>query len=188
VPFRDSVLTKLLSEALSGNSRTLMIACVSPSTAYLDETLSTLQYATRAGGVETRPAPEVVDPLVRELIALRNEVRLEKLRNSDLRAVVRAHKKESRLEQRGGIARAEAAEAVGGGGGGALAEASPSPPALTTAETAAAAASLASMLPRDSSPGTSSWLPIHCRCSSVRLKKWRAWSGFLLERRSCEKR
>ena len=141
VPFRDSVLTKLLSEALSGNSRTLMIACVSPSTAYLDETLSTLQYATRAGGVETRPAPEVVDPLVRELIALRNEVRLEKLRNSDLRAVVRAHKKESRLEQRGGIARAEAAEAVGGGGGGALAE--PAATAVTSSGGRAAEPALA---------------------------------------------
>jgi hypothetical protein len=107
VPFRDSVLTKLLKEALSGNSRTLMIACISPSTAYIDETLSTLQYATRASGVSTRPAPEVIDPLLRELMLLRNELRLEKLRNKDLRVLVRQRK-----HARGGSPAAAAAAAA----------------------------------------------------------------------------
>uniref|UniRef100_A0A8C6V6F7 Kinesin-like protein 6 n=1 Tax=Naja naja TaxID=35670 RepID=A0A8C6V6F7_NAJNA len=44
VPYRDSVLTKLLQSALGGNSRTIMIAAISPADIYYDETLSTLRY------------------------------------------------------------------------------------------------------------------------------------------------
>ena len=43
VPYRDSVLTWLLRDSLGGNSRTLMIATISPSVLQLDETLSTLR-------------------------------------------------------------------------------------------------------------------------------------------------
>jgi hypothetical protein len=43
VPYRDSVLTWLLRDSLGGNSRTLMIATVSPSILQLEETLSTLR-------------------------------------------------------------------------------------------------------------------------------------------------
>ena len=49
VPYRDSVLTRLLQDSLGGNSRTLMIACVSPAEINLDETLNTLRCAK--GGV-----------------------------------------------------------------------------------------------------------------------------------------
>ena len=45
VPFRDSALTRLLSNALGGNSKTLMICALSPSWDNYDETLSTLRYA-----------------------------------------------------------------------------------------------------------------------------------------------
>jgi len=45
VPYRDSVLTRLLQDSLGGNSRTLMIACVSPAEINLDETLNTLRCA-----------------------------------------------------------------------------------------------------------------------------------------------
>ena len=44
VPFRDSVLTKLLKNALGGNSKTVMIAALSPADINFDETLSTLRY------------------------------------------------------------------------------------------------------------------------------------------------
>ncbi|XP_074652315.1 kinesin-like protein KIF28 isoform X3 [Tubulanus polymorphus] len=44
VPFRDSVLTKLLKNALGGNSKTIMIAAVSPADINYDESLSTLRY------------------------------------------------------------------------------------------------------------------------------------------------
>jgi len=48
VPYRDSVLTWLLKENLGGNSRTAMIAAISPADINYDETLSTLRYADRA--------------------------------------------------------------------------------------------------------------------------------------------
>lgn len=43
VPYRDSVLTKLLMNALGGNSKTIMIAALSPADINYDETLSTLR-------------------------------------------------------------------------------------------------------------------------------------------------
>jgi hypothetical protein len=45
VPYRDSKLTRILRDSLGGNSRTVMIACISPSDADTEETLSTLRYA-----------------------------------------------------------------------------------------------------------------------------------------------
>jgi len=45
VPYRDSVLTKLLQNALGGNSKTIMIAALSPADINYDETLSTLRYS-----------------------------------------------------------------------------------------------------------------------------------------------
>ncbi|XP_032617688.1 kinesin-like protein KIF1A isoform X19 [Hylobates moloch] len=48
IPYRDSVLTWLLRENLGGNSRTAMVAALSPADINYDETLSTLRYADRA--------------------------------------------------------------------------------------------------------------------------------------------
>ncbi|XP_062066818.1 kinesin-like protein KIF28 [Lepus europaeus] len=48
IPYRDSVLTKLLQSALGGNSRTTLIAAISPADICYEETLSTLRYAERA--------------------------------------------------------------------------------------------------------------------------------------------
>lgn len=52
VPYRDSILTWLLKDSLGGNSKTAMIACISPSD--YDETLSTLRYADQAKHIRTR--------------------------------------------------------------------------------------------------------------------------------------
>ncbi|KAI9743149.1 MAG: Kinesin [Claussenomyces sp. TS43310] len=52
VPYRDSILTWLLKDSLGGNSKTAMIACISP--ADYDETLSTLRYADQAKRIRTR--------------------------------------------------------------------------------------------------------------------------------------
>lgn len=54
VPYRDSKLTRLLQDSLGGNSRTLMIACVSPSDRDFMETLNTLRYANRAKNIKNR--------------------------------------------------------------------------------------------------------------------------------------
>ncbi|XP_035224400.1 kinesin-like protein KIF21A isoform X1 [Stegodyphus dumicola] len=54
VPYRDSKLTRLLQDSLGGNSRTLMIACISPSDRDFVETLSTLKYANRAKNIKNK--------------------------------------------------------------------------------------------------------------------------------------
>jgi kinesin family protein 5 len=53
VPFRDSKLTRLLTESLGGNCKTTICACISPSMAQYDESYSTLLFATRAMSVRT---------------------------------------------------------------------------------------------------------------------------------------
>lgn len=54
VPYRDSKLTRLLQDSLGGNSRTAMIACVSPSDRDFMETLNTLKYANRARNIKNK--------------------------------------------------------------------------------------------------------------------------------------
>jgi hypothetical protein len=48
VPFRDSKLTRILENALGGNSKTIMICAISPAFLNYEETLSTLRYADNA--------------------------------------------------------------------------------------------------------------------------------------------
>ena len=54
VPYRDSKLTRLLKDSLGGNSRTVMIANISPSSGGFDETINTLKYANRAKNIKTK--------------------------------------------------------------------------------------------------------------------------------------
>ncbi|RNF03755.1 putative kinesin [Trypanosoma rangeli] len=53
VPYRASKLTRLLQPMLGGNSKTVMIACVSPAVSSFEETLNTLKYANRAKSIRT---------------------------------------------------------------------------------------------------------------------------------------
>jgi kinesin family protein 11 len=55
VPYRDSKLTRLLSDSLGGKAKTTIIATVSPSSMVVDETLSTLDYASRARNIKNSP-------------------------------------------------------------------------------------------------------------------------------------
>ncbi|XP_062379335.1 kinesin-like protein KIF13B isoform X3 [Sardina pilchardus] len=77
VPYRDSVLTWLLKDSLGGNSRTAMVATVSPAADNYDETLSTLRYADRAKSIVNHAVVNE-DPNARIIRELREEV--EKLR------------------------------------------------------------------------------------------------------------
>ena len=61
VPYRDSKLTRLLQDSLGGNSRTVMIACISPLEEDIDETLNTLKYAYRARKIHNKPIVNTVD-------------------------------------------------------------------------------------------------------------------------------
>ncbi|CAN8254809.1 unnamed protein product [Cochlearia groenlandica] len=55
VPYRDSKLTRLLQDSLGGNSKTFMIACISPADINAEETLNTLKYANRARNIQNKP-------------------------------------------------------------------------------------------------------------------------------------
>ena len=61
IPYRDSKLTRLLKDSLGGNSRTVMIANVSPAINTFDDTYNTLKYANRAKNIKTVVQRNVVN-------------------------------------------------------------------------------------------------------------------------------
>lgn len=69
VPYRDSNLTRMLQQALGGNSSTIMICAIRPGHSYYEETLNTLKYADRAKKIKNKPtineSPQ--DKIIREL-------------------------------------------------------------------------------------------------------------------------
>ncbi|XP_068436035.1 uncharacterized protein stard9 isoform X2 [Clinocottus analis] len=73
IPYRDSVLTWLLKDSLGGNSKTIMIATVSPSANSYNETLSTLRYAAHAKNIVNKPRVNE-DASVRLIRELREEI------------------------------------------------------------------------------------------------------------------
>uniref|UniRef100_A0AAZ3NQM1 Kinesin motor domain-containing protein n=1 Tax=Oncorhynchus tshawytscha TaxID=74940 RepID=A0AAZ3NQM1_ONCTS len=73
VPYRDSKLTRLLQDSLGGNSRTVMIACVSPSDRDFMETLNTLKYANRARNIKNKVMVNQ-DKTSQQISALRAEI------------------------------------------------------------------------------------------------------------------
>ncbi|XP_065063038.1 kinesin-like protein KIF13B isoform X4 [Rhopilema esculentum] len=77
VPYRDSVLTWLLKDNLGGNSKTVMVATISPAADNYEETLSTLRYADRAKRIENHAVINE-DPNAKIIRELRQEV--ERLR------------------------------------------------------------------------------------------------------------
>lgn len=54
VPYRESKLTRFLQDSLGGNSRTVLLACISPLESSLNETINTLQYASRAKAIHNK--------------------------------------------------------------------------------------------------------------------------------------
>ncbi|MGH0156663.1 UNVERIFIED_CONTAM: hypothetical protein FKN15_038830 [Acipenser sinensis] len=68
IPYRDSKLTRMLQDSLGGNTRTLMVACLSPADNNYEESLSTLRYANRAKSIQNRPRinEDPKDALLRE--------------------------------------------------------------------------------------------------------------------------
>lgn len=55
IPYRDSKLTRLLQDSLGGNSKTVMVANIGPANYNVDETLTTLRYASRAKNIKNKP-------------------------------------------------------------------------------------------------------------------------------------
>ncbi|XP_024537495.1 kinesin-like protein KIF3A [Selaginella moellendorffii] len=85
VPYRESMLTKLIMESLGGSSLGLMIACVSPATTVVDQTLSTLHYATCAKQIVNIPSVKM-DEKDRVITQLQKEVSRLKDENQSLRS------------------------------------------------------------------------------------------------------
>ncbi|OQR87285.1 tRNA uridine 5-carboxymethylaminomethyl modification enzyme gidA [Achlya hypogyna] len=90
VPYRDSKLTKLLMDSLGGQSLTLMVACVSPAPCFLEDTLSTLNYATRAKNIQNKPTVQT-DPKESLIAGLRHENQLLRSENAVLKQQLAAH-------------------------------------------------------------------------------------------------
>lgn len=55
MPFRDSKLTRILSDSLGGNSKTALVVTIGPARDHTEETLMSLQFAQRAMKVENAP-------------------------------------------------------------------------------------------------------------------------------------
>ncbi|XP_036300688.1 stAR-related lipid transfer protein 9 isoform X2 [Pipistrellus kuhlii] len=74
IPYRDSVLTWLLKDSLGGNSRTIMVATVSPAHTSYSETMSTLRYASNAKNIINKPRVNE-DANIKLIRELREEIR-----------------------------------------------------------------------------------------------------------------
>uniref|UniRef100_A0A7M5WW18 Kinesin-like protein n=1 Tax=Clytia hemisphaerica TaxID=252671 RepID=A0A7M5WW18_9CNID len=89
VPYRESKLTRLLKNSLGGNSRTVMITCLSPTDADLDEVINSVSYASRAQKIFNQPVvnwnreKSQIDGMRKEINNLRSE--LQRRRSGDPR-------------------------------------------------------------------------------------------------------
>jgi len=89
-PYRDSKLTRLLQDSLGGNSRTIMVACVSPADFNVDETVTTLRYATNARNIKNTATRNVIKSLSPEEAAkLQRENQLLKTQVQELQQTIR---------------------------------------------------------------------------------------------------
>ncbi|KAK1559754.1 hypothetical protein Q3G72_017978 [Acer saccharum] len=73
VPYRDSKLTRLLQDSLGGNSKTVMIACVSPANTDAEETVNTLTYANRARNIQNKAVINR-NPMAAEMQRMRSQI------------------------------------------------------------------------------------------------------------------
>mmetsp|Transcript_32099 Transcript_32099/g.39382 ORF Transcript_32099/g.39382 Transcript_32099/m.39382 type:complete len:620 (+) Transcript_32099:280-2139(+) len=104
INFRDSKLTRLLQSSLSGNALMSIICCATPSCRHIEETRSTLKFASRAKLVKTKAQKnEVIDDralikrLQKELTRLRNEMEEQKKELNKHRGQVQVNHAEDKL-------------------------------------------------------------------------------------------
>ncbi|XP_017874415.1 PREDICTED: kinesin-like protein Klp98A isoform X2 [Drosophila arizonae] len=87
IPYRDSILTWLLKDSLGGNSKTIMIAALSPADCNYSETLSTLRYANRAKNIINKPTVNE-DANVKLIRELREEInKLKSMLTGDVQSL-----------------------------------------------------------------------------------------------------
>ena len=68
-PYRDSKLTRLLQDTIGGNSRTIMVACISPSNSNIEESVNTLRYAASARNIKNKAIRNVAKVISPEEVA-----------------------------------------------------------------------------------------------------------------------
>ncbi|PFH31745.1 kinesin motor domain-containing protein [Besnoitia besnoiti] len=99
VPYRDSKLTRLLQDSLGGNTKTAMVASISPASSNYEETLSTLRYAHRAKSIRNKPRinRDPKDAMIRafqeEIAKLRAELAHAATLSREVERVVEVEKK-----------------------------------------------------------------------------------------------
>ncbi|KAG2461837.1 KIF14 protein, partial [Polypterus senegalus] len=86
IPYRESVLTWLLKESLGGNSKTAMIATISPAASNVEETLSTLRYARQARMIinNAKVNEDTNAKLIRELKAEVEKLKAAQMNTKDM--------------------------------------------------------------------------------------------------------
>jgi len=77
-----------MQDSLGGNSRTLMIACVSPADVNLEESMNTLRYANRARNIKNKPVVNR-DPNAAQVAHLRQQLAAAKAENNMLKGMLR---------------------------------------------------------------------------------------------------
>lgn len=84
IPYRNSVITRVLQDSLGGNSYTVFLACISPADTNAGETLSTLRYANNAKKIQNKPIVNK-NPKAEELAVLQAQIKRLQKENADLR-------------------------------------------------------------------------------------------------------
>ncbi|XP_061546838.1 LOW QUALITY PROTEIN: kinesin-like protein KIF16B [Phycodurus eques] len=107
IPYRDSVLTWLLKDSLGGNSKTTMIATISPANVNYVETLSTLRYANRARNIMNTPtvnedsSVKLIRDIQSEITRLKRRLETKQLSHrepsSSLKVEVELHQNEEKV-------------------------------------------------------------------------------------------
>jgi len=103
VPYRDSKLTRLLKDSLGGNSRTIMIANISPFIYNFDDTYNTLKYAERAKCIKTKVKLNILEKnqvsnyldtiknLQNKIAFLQNQLNYKNINSNNLNKIERMH-------------------------------------------------------------------------------------------------
>ncbi|EFO92972.1 CRE-KLP-19 protein [Caenorhabditis remanei] len=84
IPYRNSVITRVLQDSLGGNSYTVFLACISPADSNSQETLNTLRYADRAKQIKNKPIVNK-NPKAEEIAVLHAQIKRLQQEVSDLK-------------------------------------------------------------------------------------------------------
>jgi hypothetical protein len=84
IPYRDSKLTQLLMDSIGGTSMTIMLACVSPASSHVNESIRTLNYASSAKNIKNKPVV-LLDPQQTMVSELKKEIEQLRAENKALR-------------------------------------------------------------------------------------------------------